>query len=236
MVKENRGVSIAVFALLALLAFIVIYEFNQFVLPVLRGGEAASAIPQSNQIKTYSSPAPGAEASGIEVAGAGENTEIGRGAEELIKLDVCGNGVCEEVESCGSCAADCGCKAGQYCSGSAICRPRELCGDGACTQEEKNSANCCSDCGCGLASACNFESNKCIREPEISESKIFEVISTLSASEGVQYSVSSTHSEVLEGIPIMVISLRCPSKGGVPCGKIVYLDLSGKIVGSSKAV
>jgi len=56
-----------------------------------------------------------------------------RCAFEVIQPNQCGNGLCEPVEDCQSCSADCG-----------TCPP--ICGDGDC-QAEEDCSNCPQDCG-----------------------------------------------------------------------------------------
>lgn len=68
---------------------------------------------------------------------------------------LCGDGVCSaaDKETCDSCPADCGCKAGNRCENGA-CVPSQTCGNGTCAGTE-NCANCPADCACKEGQTCN---------------------------------------------------------------------------------
>lgn len=59
---------------------------------------------------------------------------------------VCGDGRCDVGETCGSCAADCGCAAGLSCLSSGVCVRPNVCGNFLCDGAE-NCGTCAADCG-----------------------------------------------------------------------------------------
>ncbi|MBN1770829.1 MAG: hypothetical protein JXB32_06205 [Deltaproteobacteria bacterium] len=65
----------------------------------------------------------------------------------------CGDGTCGAGENCATCPADCGCPAGQVCSGG-VCVIVTGCGDGSCGAGE-NCATCPADCGCPSGQICD---------------------------------------------------------------------------------
>jgi hypothetical protein len=69
----------------------------------------------------------------------------------------CGDGKCDDGETCSTCALDCGacstcgdgkCESGETCSNCPMdCGDCAKCGDGLCTAPEENCQNCAPDCG-----------------------------------------------------------------------------------------
>jgi len=71
-----------------------------------------------------------------------------------VSVDMCGNGICEAGESCGSCSSDCG-----------FCEIESICGNGICEGEENslcvcpavgecNCPSCPQDCAVGVEVVC----------------------------------------------------------------------------------
>lgn len=64
------------------------------------------------------------------------------------KVPCCGNGKCEQGETCSSCAADCSCQQGDLCCEN-ICRAAECSSDYECNDQNELTADKCSGTGCG---------------------------------------------------------------------------------------
>ena len=74
-------------------------------------------------------------------------------------VNLCGNGVCDETENCGTCPADCGCDDHNACTA-------DSCTNGGCTHDPIQ--GCClsdTDCpaatNCTTASTCDLATNTC---------------------------------------------------------------------------
>ena|GEM_PF-4273280 len=65
----------------------------------------------------------------------------------------CGNAVCDEGESCSSCANDCKCPAGYDCV-FGQCIRASYCGDGVCTESCSSCPQDCGLCTSGIGSSC----------------------------------------------------------------------------------
>jgi len=80
------------------------------------------------------------------------------------KDEICGNSICESMETCKTCVKDCSCKISQICEkGKCIekAAQKEVCGNGVCETGESESS-CCEDCLCMSEDvSCNHETHKC---------------------------------------------------------------------------
>ncbi|HLC72887.1 MAG TPA: hypothetical protein VJH37_04880 [Candidatus Nanoarchaeia archaeon] len=96
------------------------------------------------------------------------------GSGDLVTLSLseyCGDNICSSVETCSSCALDCGCQNNYYCSNSNSCEPIE-CGDDICSDGETCSEDSCCDghemnlvtnnANCGTCNTVCKRSEQCI--------------------------------------------------------------------------
>ena len=78
--------------------------------------------------------------------------DVDYNAQGDLTVPVCGDGMCNGLETCGTCENDCGCAGGEVCVGQACCAP-------AC--EGKNwGQDGCGGC-CGELEVCDGEDNDC---------------------------------------------------------------------------
>ena len=99
----------------------------------------------------------------------------------------CGDGVCEGKENCNSCADDCACKTGEYCSEESSKCTKPVCGNKKCEPSESN-LNCCEDCKCELKQEkCNPTTHACeLPEIKVSDERVRELVTDYFESKGKQ--------------------------------------------------
>jgi len=99
----------------------------------------------------------------------GTTESIQSGLLEAIPAPFCGDGICNNAETCSNCSADCGacvvnpfcgdgnCNNAETCSNCSVdcgaCVVNPFCGDGTCNNAETCS-NCSVDCGCSSGKHC----------------------------------------------------------------------------------
>lgn len=110
-----------------------------------------------------------------------EGGEAGSGDTVTFSLtEFCGDNICSFVETCNSCASDCGCQNNYYCSNSNFCEPIE-CGDDICSEGETCSEDRCCDgqemnlitnnANCGACGTVCKRSEQCIENACTSKDK-----------------------------------------------------------------
>ncbi len=166
---------------------------------------------------------------------AGQQEKNNGRSKEQFSLPSCGDGSCDADETCSSCKSDCGCSLTEYCSEVGSCYPKEFYGDGTCTEKEKTSGNDCSDCGCTAGKVCDYQTNTCLNTAGLSQSQIAAISASFMANSSVNYTSWGYNDEVLEGRPVVVIFLYCPSINGTVCQTVLYVDAQGKILMEGQA-
>jgi len=145
-----------------------------------------------------------------------------------IVLSKCGDGICEVDEDCNTCPDDCGCKADEYCSENGICR-KEVCGDGRCTEREKDI--CCQDCGCDLGEVCNKYTGKCVKSVVADKSDVEKVIDEYLKENNISAKIVHIEDSYFKDKAIKEVLLDCSRPDSeVPCGITLILDENLDIV------
>lgn len=145
-----------------------------------------------------------------------------------IDIAKCGDGICEVDEDCNTCPDDCGCKADEYCSENGICR-KEVCGDGRCTEREKDI--CCQDCGCDLGEVCNKYTGKCVKSVVADKSDVEKVIDEYLKENNISAKIVHIEDSYFKDKAIKEVLLDCSRPDSeVPCGITLILDENLDIV------
>ncbi len=84
------------------------------------------------------------------LAGCKERTCSGGTCTSQAQVPCCGNGKCEQGETCTSCASDCGCGEGAFCCGN-ICRGPLCSNDYDCDDGDELTSDECTGTGCNAA-------------------------------------------------------------------------------------
>ncbi len=186
--------------------------------PTNAAGEPASNLPATPSASTQPVVSGTAEPT---VGGEEDNAAL------AAALAQCGDGKCDPDETCSSCG-DCACSEGAYCAAWGAC-VQDVCGDFSCSKKEKASGSCCTDCGCAGGKACDVAENSCILAAAISSQNLDAVVQSFIANSTVNYTVSSTADDVLDGIAVKVVSLSCPS-ANYTCATVLFIDAQGTIL------
>ncbi|MFH1199952.1 MAG: hypothetical protein V1708_02705 [Candidatus Micrarchaeota archaeon] len=146
------------------------------------------------------------------------------------KLPACGDGVCSASETCGGCAADCGCSVGEVCKDNGLCYPKEACGDTACSDKEKSSKSCPVDCGCGDAQVYSYYSSACVAKARISEAQATKVAQAYLAEHDSSSKVLYVEDGFYMDEGIKEVTADCSAATGQFCYRKILIDSSGKII------
>lgn len=127
----------------------------------------------------------------------------------------CGNGVCDEWETCSSCAADCGCAEGYSCIEEQCINP-EARGNGICTDAKKKSRFYCMDCGCDASSLCNEGPGSCVQKLVLSDAAFNATLSSYLSAHPLE-TVVSVDDELSGGKPVRAVYLSCGQGNETEC-------------------
>ncbi|MEA3343862.1 MAG: hypothetical protein U9Q92_06905 [archaeon] len=146
------------------------------------------------------------------------------------EANVCGDDICGATEDCSNCAEDCGCKSGEYCSDTGICRG-DVCGDDICSAEENRTQTCCEDCGCLLNKICNKVTQMCQEKATISEEKIRKAANDYMDENKIRGTIIGIKDAYYKDEILKQVNIDCRAEEiPYPCAIILYIDDEGKIV------
>jgi len=150
------------------------------------------------------------------------------------EANVCGNKICEVSEDCNNCPSDCGCKPNEYCSSTGICRAN-VCGDGICSEQERQAATCCEDCGCPSDKVCNKFTQQCQEKTTITETQINNIVKTYLLNKSINGTVVQIVDTYYANQTVKQVTVDCRTQNlPYPCQIILFVDNSGNIVKEEK--
>lgn len=151
------------------------------------------------------------------------------------ETNVCGDGICGATEDCNNCPQDCGCKSGEYCSSTGVCRT-DVCGDSICSSNENKTQSCCEDCGCLSNKLCNKMTQTCQDKLIISEDEVRKVASNYLIKNNVSGNITSIIDTYYKNETIKQVSINCKTEAmPYPCQIILYVNNAGDIVEEIKS-
>jgi len=146
------------------------------------------------------------------------------------EANVCGDGICGATEDCNNCMQDCGCKAGEYCSDTGICR-KEMCGDEICSTEEEETQTCCEDCGCPSDKICNKIIQQCQEKATISEEDVRGIANDYMKENNISGTITRILDVYYKNETLKQVNIDCGIKDvPYPCAIILYINDNGEIV------
>ncbi len=220
-----------VLAALVLLAIVKLVDLKSVQVPFFSSfNESPDALDQIDPISQNRTPS-----SPIDNRSRLENASIVDESLELVDYTVpsCGDGVCDAGETCSTCS-DCACSnSSQLCSLGGICVEREVCGDIVCTSLERSTVSCCTDCNCSTGTLCNGNTQACMALVQLTPVKLNESIAAALLLPGlVNYTFYRAYDDYYGDKIVKVIALRCPGNPDFDCEAYVYVDASGRIIGT----
>lgn len=145
------------------------------------------------------------------------------------KINSCGNNVCELKEDCSNCPQDCGCKGGEYCDKTGICKP-QICGN-KILEPDETSENCCSDAGCKNDLICNEKTQTCIEKVNVGEQAIRQTVEDYVKEKDLNATIDAISDAYYKEQQAKKVTLKCHvGNNDYPCGIIIYIDSQGKII------
>jgi len=147
----------------------------------------------------------------------------------------CGNRECDAAEDCKSCPQDCGCGPNMTCreypdSGVALCELAHYCGDEECDSNERTQKSCCTDCGCSAGYFCDPGTENCVRQAQISEARLNEVVANYTSSSYYNETLIGVRDGVWGGVPVKEAYLDCSREALPFCRTVLIIASNGTIL------
>ncbi|MEW5955551.1 MAG: hypothetical protein AB1626_03375 [Candidatus Micrarchaeota archaeon] len=147
----------------------------------------------------------------------------------------CGNNECDAAEDCKTCAEDCGCGPNMTCkeypeSGVALCELAHYCGDEECDDNERAQRSCCTDCSCSTGYFCDVGTENCVRQAQISEARLDEVVANYTNSSFYNETLIGVRDGVWGGIPVKEAYLDCGRESLPFCRTVLVIAANGTIL------